>query len=78
MRLLPPDLCPLIVEPLGPEDDVAPLLGDHTHNSTHIVVTRGDYAALMEKIVKNLEQAKVPCTSKCTYNAEFEFTCLSG
>jgi dipeptidyl-peptidase-3 len=49
-------------ESLGPEDDVAPLLGDHTHNSAHIVVTRGDYAPLMEKIARNLEQAKL-CVS---------------
>ena len=47
------------VDPLNPDDNVAPLLGDHTHDSTHIVVTRGDYAPLMEKVVKNLEQAKV-------------------
>ena len=53
----PPTQC--TVDPLGPDDDVAPLLGDHTHNSTHITVTRGDYAPLMERVVKNLEQAKV-------------------
>ena len=46
-------------ESLGHEDDVAPLLGDHTHNSAHIVVTRGDYAPLMERVVSNLELAKV-------------------
>ena len=38
---------------------MAPLLGDHTHNSTHIVVTRGDYAPLMERVVRNLELTKV-------------------
>ena len=46
-------------EPLDSNDTLAALLGDHTHNSTHITVTRGDYAPILEQVVQNLQEAKV-------------------
>ena len=41
------------------EDDVAKVLGEHSYQSHTILVTRGDYAPLMQKMVDNLEKAKV-------------------
>ncbi len=45
--------------PVDGEDKVAKILGEHSHQSHTIRVTRGDYAPLMQKMIDNLEKAKV-------------------
>ena len=56
--LVPADSC-------GPEDEVAAMLGTHTHKGVTINLTRGDYAPLMKRMEDNLKKAKV---MKCVYN----------
>lgn len=56
--LVPADSC-------GPEDDVAAMLGTHTHKGVTINLTRGDYAPLMKRMEDNLKKAKV---MNCVYN----------
>ncbi|EDV24047.1 uncharacterized protein TRIADDRAFT_63309 [Trichoplax adhaerens] len=42
----------------GREDTMAKLLGKHTYKGCEILITRGDYAPLMKRLVKNLQAAK--------------------
>ena len=49
----------ITAEPCGGEDRVAGLLGTYSYQSSTIKVTRGDYAPLMQRMIENLEKAKV-------------------
>lgn len=46
-------------DPIDQHDSVAGLLGPHTHEGTTIIVSRGDYAPLMQRMCENLDKAKV-------------------
>ena len=57
-------------EPCDNKDHVASLLGTYNYQSTTIKVTRGDYAPLMQRMVDNLDKAKV------LKNEIFNFVCM--
>ena len=48
-----------VAEPYDSEDSVASLLGTYSYQSATVKVTRGDYAPLMQRMIDNLEKAKV-------------------
>ena len=48
-------------EPVDQQDNVAHLLGSHTHDGATIIISRGDYAPLMQRMCENLEKSKVLC-----------------
>ena len=45
--------------PCDKKDTVTSFLGPHTYKKNSITVERGDFSGIMEKIVKNLEEAEV-------------------
>lgn len=49
----------------GKEDTVAKLLGKHEYKGCEILITRGDYAPLLKRLVENLRIAKVTNAIKC-------------
>lgn len=50
---------PSLDKPYDKDDKIAALLGEHRYQNCSISVTRGDYSTLMERMIENLEKAKV-------------------
>lgn len=48
-----------VAEPCDSNDHVASLLGTFNYLSSTVKVTRGDYSPLMQRMIANLEKAKV-------------------
>lgn len=48
-----------VAEPYDSEDHVASLLGTYSYQSATVKVSRGDHAPLMQRMIDNLEKAKV-------------------